>query len=220
MAFSSMSMVDAKKKNADGTLLPTISRRRSVSTHARTRARTHSRTHALAHARTRAGTQARTRALAHSLTPPRCGLLVRSGSLCKTGFGTPGDSNYKKCWTTVFARAQPDQENNPKKAEYGADWKAALKAYPELKQISKSAHSKIKSYWGKKVNLKKMNLRIPFTRVCVPSSYGLKSCGLKSGMISARVNPNGYKTDAKSDLFIKMFYDSKSGKLVSGRTGH
>ena len=31
------------------------------------------------------------------------------GSLCKTGFGTPGDSNYKKCWTAVFARAQPDQ---------------------------------------------------------------------------------------------------------------
>lgn len=120
----------------------------------------------------------------------------------------------------MFARPQPDQKNNPNKATYGSDWPAALKAHPELKNIAKSAHSKVKSFWSKKVNTKKMNLRVPFTRVCVPSSYGLKSCGLKQGMISARVNPNGYATDAKSKLFIKLFYDSKSGKLVSGQTGH
>ena len=156
----------------------------------------------------------------HSLTRPRCCPLVRPGRLCKTGFGTPGDSNFKKCWTTVFARPQPDQKNNPKKALYGADWNAAVKAYPELKKIGKSAHSKVKSFWGKKLNVKKMNLRIPFTRACVPSSYGLKSCGLTPGMVSARVNPNGYETDATSKVFIKMFYDSKSGKFVSGQTGH
>ncbi len=120
----------------------------------------------------------------------------------------------------MFARRQPDQANNPKKALYGANWKAAAKRYPELRKIGKSAHSKVKSYWGKKVNVSKMNLRIPFTRVCVPSAYGLQSCGLKAGMISARINPNGYPTDATSDLFIKMFYDSKGGKFVSGRTGH
>ena len=89
-----------------------------------------------------------------------------------------------------------------------------------MKKIAKPVHSKVKSFWSKKVNTKKMNLRVPFTRVCVPSEYGLKKCGLKEGMISARVNPNGYQTDAKSKVFIKLFYDSKSGKLVSGQTGH
>jgi hypothetical protein len=146
--------------------------------------------------------------------------LLQSGRLCKTGFGTPGDSDYKKCWIAVFARPQPDQKNNPKKALYGANWKKALKANPELRTISKAAHSKIKSFWSKKLNLKKLDLRVPFTRVCVPSEFGLRRCGLKKGMISARVNPNGYKTDAKSKVFIKMFFDNNNGKIVSGQTGH
>jgi hypothetical protein len=163
-------------------------------------------------------THPRTHALTHP--HPRSCPLLRSGSLCKTGFGTPGDSNYKKCWIAVFARPQPDQKNNPKKALYGADWKKALKANPELKKIGAAAHSKVKSFWSKKLNLKKLNLQVPFTRVCVPSEYGLKRCGLKEGMISARVNPYGYKTDATSKVFIKMFFDSKTGKMVSGQTGH
>ena len=80
--------------------------------------------------------------------------------------------------------------------------------------------AKTKAFWGKKINLKKMSLRQPFTRVCVPSKVGLKSCGLKDGMIVGRVNPTGYARDAKAKTFIKFFYDSKSGKFVSGRTGH
>lgn len=145
--------------------------------------------------------------------------MLRSGRLCKTGFGTPGDSNYKKCWTAVFARPQPGQKTNPKKALYGANWKKALKANPELKKIGAAAHKKVKSFWSKKLNLKKMNLKVAFTRVCEPSEYGLKRCGLKKGMISGRVNPNGYKTDATSKVFIKMFFDSNTGTMVSGRTG-
>ena len=36
-------------------------------------------------------------------------------------------------WTLVFSRAQPDQLDNPKRAEYGDDWAATMEAYPILK---------------------------------------------------------------------------------------
>ena len=94
-----------------------------------------------------------------------------------------------------------------------------LKNYPEMKNTAKKVHSKVKSYWGKKVNLKKLNLRVPFTRLCVPTNYGLRKCGLKKGAITGRVNPYGYKTDATSPLFIKFYWDP-TGRFVSGRTGH
>jgi hypothetical protein len=71
----------------------------------------------------------------------------------------------------------------------------------------------------KQYPLKKANLRIPFTRVCKPSAYGLKNCGLQEGMLTGRVNPNGYPTDAKSNLFYKFYWDGKN-KIVAGKTGH
>jgi len=118
----------------------------------------------------------------------------------------------------VFSRAQPRQPNNPKKATYGANWKAVLKEYPQIKGVARTVHKKIKAYYGKKgVNTKKMSLRIPFTRLCVPSEYGLKRCGLKKGTYNGRVNPNGYRTDKTSPLFIKFYYDGK--KIVTGKTG-
>lgn len=94
-----------------------------------------------------------------------------------------------------------------------------MKNYPEMRKTGRQVHAKVKSFWGKKVNLKKMNLKIPFTRLCVPTDYGRKSCGLKKGAITGRVNPNGYPTDATSKLFIKFYWDP-SGKFVSGQTGH
>ena len=127
----------------------------------------------------------------------------------------PGDSNYKQCWTAVFARPQPDQKNNPNKATYGSDWSAAVKANPDLKSAAKKVFGLIK----KQYPLKKANLKIPFTRVCKPSAYGLKSCGLKKGMLTGRVNPNGPTTDPTSKLFYKFYFDGNN-RIVAGKTGH
>ena len=71
----------------------------------------------------------------------------------------------------------------------------------------------------KKYPLKKASLKLPFTRICKPSAYGLKSCGLKEGMRTGRVNPNGYQTDSTSNLFYKFYWDGKN-KLIAGKTGH
>jgi hypothetical protein len=145
---------------------------------------------------------------------------VIDNTLCLTLFNyiscaAPGDNNYKKCWTAVFARRQPDQKNNPNKATFRANWRAASKANPDLKSDAKKIFSLLK----KQYPLKKASLRIPFTRVCKPSAYGLKNCGLQEGMRTGRVNPNGYPTDAKSKLFYKFFWDGRN-KIVAGKTGH
>lgn len=50
------------------------------------------------------------------------------------------------------------------------------------------------------------------------TKYGLKN-GLKKGDMVVRVNPNGYKTDAKSKLFYKAFVRNNRAQ-VAGRTGH
>jgi hypothetical protein len=127
----------------------------------------------------------------------------------------PGDAKESSDWEAIFARPQPDMKNNPKKATYGSDWSKALKAYPELKKAAKQVFKLLPKNG---FPLKKANLRIPFTRVCVPSAKGLKN-GLKKGMIVGRVNPEGYAKDATSKTFYKFFFDGKN-KLVAGRTGH
>lgn len=60
--------------------------------------------------------------------------------------------------------------------------------------------------------------RVDSTSLCVQTKYGLKN-GLKKGDMVVRVNPNGYKTDAKSKLFYKAFVRNNRAQ-VAGRTGH
>eukprot|EP00889_Picochlorum_renovo_P007710 jgi/Picre1/34740/NNA_002206.t1 len=134
--------------------------------------------------------------------------------LCRTGFGTPGDKTETKSWEAIFARRQPDMPNNPKKATYGANWSKVVKKYPSIK---KNAPKVIKSLEKSGFKMtKKFNFRMPYTRVCVPTKYGLKN-GLKKGDMVVRVNPNGYKTDAKSKLFYKAFVRNNRAQ-VAGRT--
>ena len=53
------------------------------------------------------------------------------------------------------------------------------------------------------------------------TANGVKTLGLKKDDMVVRVNPNGYKTDAKSKLFYKAFIrGNKVYRGYAGRTGH
>lgn len=78
----------------------------------------------------------------------------------------PGQKTETKSWEAIFARPQPDMENNPKKATYGADWQKTLKAYPWLKKTARSVIKDLEKRKFKMTN--KFSFKMPFTRVCVP----------------------------------------------------
>lgn len=127
---------------------------------------------------------------------------VRHGS-CVTGNGTPLD--YQENWILAFARAQKDLENNPKKAQFGDDWQATIKAYPFLQYQLDRVIADLKSHLEyEKVNYKNINMSLPYTRVCVPSAKGIKR-GLLKDDYNIHFNPTGTKTDMTSTLFFKAF---------------
>lgn len=79
--------------------------------------------------------------------------------------------DYQENWILAFARAQKDLENNPKKAEFGDDWQATIKAYPFLQYQLDRVIADLKSHLEyEKVKYKNINMTLPYTRVCVPVS--------------------------------------------------
>lgn len=142
-------------------------------------------------------------------------LFTRALTLLLWYYADPGDWSEDN-WIMLYANSQPDQLDNPQLALYGSDWEAVKRDYP---LIAKRALRVKRSLARHKYKMEKgrWTRYQPYTRICVPSEYGLANAGLLPDDFIIRMNPTGPETDISADLFYKAFI--RYGRIWNGYAG-
>lgn len=160
-----------------------------------------------------------------NVNPAPRGLYVKGHGPCITQFPHQPASlgGMDDCWRMVFAVAQWKQPHNPRKAEYGDDWKATAEAYPHTAAQAQQVVHDLNTRTDLPVSTE-WSVDHPYVRLCIPTKCGLSKssgCGLKKTDFLMHINPNHQDTDNTTHLFYKGFIRNGHIMLPNvGLTGH
>jgi hypothetical protein len=160
-----------------------------------------------------------------NVNPAPKGVYVKGHGPCITQFPHQPASfgGMDDCWRMVFAVAQWKQPHNPRKAEYGDDWRATAKAYPHTAAQAQQVVDDLNTKTDLPVSTE-WSAEHPYVRLCIPTKCGLSKrsgCDLKKTDFLMHINPNHQDTDNTTHLFYKGFIRNGHIMLPNvGLTGH